>query len=117
MSVAQAKIWAGNLTVAGMARKIHAMEIWIAELNETAVAWGAIHRDRLEGLYTAPEFAGHGIGTELLLMLEGLLRERDIPGVSAQASANAEAFYLRRGYTTVGPRTPQGAQPTTKRLS
>jgi len=50
-------------------------------------------------------------------MLEGLLRERDIPAVSAQASANAEAFYLRRGYTTVGPRTPQGAQPITKRLS
>jgi putative acetyltransferase len=50
-------------------------------------------------------------------MLEALMRERGILAVRAEASSNAEAFYLRRGYEPIGPRTPEGAQPITKRLS
>src|SRR5713226_3116124 len=65
MSVAQAEIWAANLTVTGMERKIRELEIWIVELNDTVVGWGAIRGGQLEGLYTAPEFVGRGIGTEL----------------------------------------------------
>jgi len=117
MSVAQAEIWAANLTVAGMEGKIREMEIWIVELNDTVVGWGAVRGDQLEGLYTDPEFAGQGIATELLGMLEGLMRERGLPAVRAQASSNAEEFYLRRGYQPIGLRTPAGAQPVTKRLS
>jgi len=117
MSVAQAEIWAANLTVAGMEGKIREMEIWIVALNDTVVGWGAVRGDQLEGLYTDPEFAGQGIGTELLGMLEGLMRERGLPAVRAHASSNAEEFYLRRGYQPIGRRTPAGAQPVTKRLS
>ena len=117
MSVAHAEIWAANLTVAGMKGKIREMEIWIVELNDTVVGWGAVRGDQLEGLYTDPEFAGQGIATELLGMLEGLMRERGLPAVRAQASSNAEEFYLRRGYQPIGLRTPAGAQPVTKRLS
>ena len=117
MSVAHAEIWAANLTVAGMKGKIREMEIWIVELNDTVVGWGALRGDQLEGLYTDPEFAGQGIATELLGMLEGLMRERGLPAVRAQASSNAEEFYLRRGYQPIGLRTPAGAQPVTKRLS
>jgi hypothetical protein len=40
MSVAQAEIWAANLTAAGMERKIRELEIWIVELNDTVVGWG-----------------------------------------------------------------------------
>jgi putative acetyltransferase len=72
MSVSQAETWAENLTLAEMERKIREMEIWVAELNGQAVGWGAIHGDRVEGLYTDPEFAGQGIGTELLTKIEGV---------------------------------------------
>ena len=78
--------------------------------------WGAIRGDRLEGLYTDPEFAGRGIGTELLGVLEGLMRERGILTVRAEASSNAEEFYLRRGYEPVGLPTPEGTLPIAKRL-
>ena len=117
MPTALAEMWAADLTVIGMRRKIRKFEIWIAELDGTVVGWGAIHGDRLEGLYTAPEFAGQGIGTELLSLLEDLMRERGIPAVQADASANAEEFYRRRGYTAAGDRTPEGARPIAKRLS
>ena len=116
MSIAEAASWAEKLTVAGMERKIRELEIWVAKVSETVVGWGAIRSDRLEGLYTDPEFAGRGIGTELLGLLEGLMRGRGIPAVSAEASSNAEVFYLRRGYERTGPCTTEGAQPIRKRL-
>jgi putative acetyltransferase len=117
MSLAQAEIWAARLTVAGMERKIRELEIWIVELNDVVAGWGAIRGDRLEGLYMDPEFVGRGIGTELLGVLEGLMRERGIVAVLAEASSNAEEFYFRRGYEPIGPPTPAGARPITKRLS
>jgi putative acetyltransferase len=116
MSLAQAQLWAANLTVTGMERKIRETEIWIVELNDTVVGWCAIRGDRLEGLYIDPEFVGRGIGTELLGVLEGLMRERGILALRAEASSNAEEFYLRRGYEPIGVRTPEGALPIAKRL-
>jgi putative acetyltransferase len=117
MSVAEAKTWAATLTVEGMKRKVRELEVWVAQVNGTVVGWGAIHGDRLEGLYTDPAFIGRGVGTELLGLLETLMQARGIPAVMAEASVNAEEFYRRRGYEPVGRRTPEGAQPMRKRLS
>jgi putative acetyltransferase len=117
ISVAEAETWAATLTVAGMERKILELEIWVAELSDKVVGWGAIRGDQLEGLYTDPEFFGRGIGTELLSLLEALMRGRGIPAVFAETSSNAEEFYLRRGYEQIGFRTPEGAQPIRKRLA
>jgi putative acetyltransferase len=117
MSVAEAETWAATLTVEGMERKLRELEIWVAEVNGAVVGWGAIQGDRLEGLYTDPELVGRGVGTELLGLLEALMRARGIADVIMESSANAEEFYRRRGYEPVGRRTPDGAQPMRKRLS
>jgi putative acetyltransferase len=117
MSVSKAEMWAANLTVQGMDRKIREMEIWVVELNSRVVGWGAIRGDRLEGLYMDPDFAGQGMGTALLTRLEGLMRGRDILTIRAEASLNAEDFYLRRGYQPVGPRVAEETRPLTKRLT
>src|SRR5882757_5301524 len=87
MSQIEVKAWAVALTATGMKRKMRELEIWVAEVNDTIAAWGAIHGDRLEGLYTHPEFAGRGIGTDLLGLLEALMRRRGVAAVSADASA------------------------------
>jgi putative acetyltransferase len=117
MSVVEAETWAVTLTVEGMERRVRELEIWVAEVRGAVVGWGAIRGDRLEGLYTDPEFTGRGVGTELLNLLEGLMRGRGIPAIMAEASANAEEFYRRRGYEPVGPRTSEGARPMRKRLT
>jgi|RhiMethySRZTD1v2_1073278.scaffolds.fasta_scaffold150872_2 putative acetyltransferase len=117
MSIEEAARWAEELTVAGMERKICDLEIWVAEVSEKVVSWGAIRGDQLEGLYTDPQFASQGIGTKLLRMLEELMQRRGISAVRAEASSNAEAFYLRRGYERTAPPTSRGAQPIRKRLS
>jgi putative acetyltransferase len=116
MPAGEAQAWATQLTLPGMERKLRELEIWVAELDGTVAGWGAIRGDYLEGLYTAPEFAGRGVGAELLGMLEGLLRERGVQAVRAEASSNARDFYLRRGYRAAGPQTPERAWPITKQL-
>ena len=54
--------------------KLRELEIWVAELDGVAAAWGAIRGDTLEGLYTAPEFAGRGVASGMLAWLEALMR-------------------------------------------
>ena len=110
MSASDAEIWAKNLSVSGMELKIREMEILVAEINGQVAGWGAIRGDRLEGLYTDPDFAGRGIGTELLNKLEVLMRTYGIRTIRAEASLNAEGFYLRRGYESLGPPLGAGRQ-------
>jgi putative acetyltransferase len=116
MSVENAEAWATRLTRSGMERKLRELEIWIAEFDGVTAGWGAIHGDFLEGLYTAPEYAGQGVGAALLNRLETLMRGRGVGAVRAEASSNAKSFYLRRGYRATGPQTPAGAWPVTKQL-
>jgi putative acetyltransferase len=117
MSVADAEAWAGKLTLAGMEQKLRGLEIWITEQEAAVAGWGAIRDDTLEALYTAPEFAGQGVGAALLDRLEGLMRERGFTAVRAEASPNAVGFYLRRGYRVTGSLTPVGAWPIARQLS
>jgi putative acetyltransferase len=116
MSNPEAEAWAANLTIGGMETKIREMDIWTAAIGGRVVGWGAVRGNRLEGLYTDPEFAGQGIGTELLGRLEHLMRTRGVQTVRADASANAEGFYLRRGYEPDGPLRGGGARPIRKTL-
>jgi GNAT superfamily N-acetyltransferase len=110
MPVAVVESWAARLTLAGMERKLREMEVWITEIDGRAVCWGAFRADRLEGLYTDPEFANRGIGADLLGRLEAVMRMRGIRRIRAEASSNAEGFYLRRGYQPVGPRVGEGRE-------
>lgn len=116
MPVEDAEAWARKLTPAGMEQKVREFEIWITELGDVIAGWGAIRGDVLEQLYTAPEYAGRGVGAALLDRLEALMRGRGIGAIHAEASSNAKAFYLRRGYRQTGPQTPVGAWPIAKQL-
>ena len=116
MPVAEAQAWAAQLTPAGMEQKLLELEVWVAELDGVVVGWGAIRGGYLEGIYTAPEFAGQGVGAGLLEMVERLMRGRGIQAVQAEASSNAREFYLRRGYQVTGPQTPKRAWPIEKEL-
>ena len=116
MSAVESQLWAAQLTLVGMKQKLCELEIWVAELDGAVAGWGAIRDDTLEGLYTAPEFAGRGVGAALLEMLERLMRERGVPAVRAEASSNARDFYLRRGYRSAGAQTLDGAWPIAKPL-
>jgi putative acetyltransferase len=112
----EAESWAAKLTLAGMEAKLRDMELWVAELDSIPAGWGAIRGDTLEGLYTAPQFAGRGVASGMLTRLEALMIARGIAAVRAEASSNAREFYLRRGYRVSGPQTEDKAWPITKDL-
>jgi putative acetyltransferase len=114
MPKVEAQAWAMQLALSGMERKLHELEVWVAERGGIVAGWGAIRGDMLEGLYTAPEFAGQGIGAGLLDRLEELMRGRGFPSVRLEASSNARGFYLRRGYRANGTQTSKGAWPMAK---
>ena len=115
MPAAEAQAWAAQLTLSGMERKLRELEVWVAELDGIVAGWGAIRGDMLEGLYTAPEFAGQGVGAGLLDRLEGLMRDARVPvGAPRGKGSNARGFYLRRGYRATGPQTSEGAWPMAK---
>ena len=117
LSAAEAHGWAAALTIDGMAKKLDQLELWLAQTEGAVAGWGAIRDDRLEGLDTAPEFANLGIGTRLLQMLKDIMHRRGIRAVHADASVNAEAFYLRRGYLRADFPLANGALPIRKQLS
>ena len=116
MAAVEAELWAAKLSLAGMEQKLRDLEIWLAELDGIVAGWGAIRGGYLEGLYTAPEFAGRGVGADLLDMLERLMRGRGISAIEAEASSNALAFYIRRGYRANGLQAQNGAWLIAKAL-
>ena len=117
MTLAQAEAWAANMTVQGMERRFYDAEIWLAESTGTILGWIAFRGEYLDGLYIKPEFAGQGIGTELLTLVERLMRERGIKAMQLEASLNAAQFYRRRGFEPTGSRSSDGAIPMSKELS
>jgi putative acetyltransferase len=90
----EAKAWAAKLTLAGMAQKLSEFEIWVAEHDGVAAGWGAIRGDVLEGLYTAPEFAGRGVGAALLECWSGgCVKRASMPSRRRRAPTPAHSIF------------------------
>jgi putative acetyltransferase len=116
MPVAQSEAWAAGKTLEDMEKQFRGIEMWTAAANNSILGWVGFHADYLDGLYTDPQFIMQGIGTQLLGVAEGLMRDRGVEMIRADVSWNAEEFYLRRGYEPTAPRPADGARPLVKRL-
>ena len=109
--------WAERRDLSWMRRALQDRETWVGMVDDHIVSWIAVEEDRVEGLYTDPRNAGHGIGSALLHFVEGLVKSRGFEHIRLDASPNAEAFYRKRGYAPVGPVSSDGAQPMHKVLT
>ena len=76
----------------------------IAELQGTTVGFGVVAPDEgeLRAVYVDPNYGGRGIGGLLLEALEEAALSAGCRRLWLDASLNAEAFYLRHGYVSVG---------------
>ncbi|UCC48692.1 MAG: GNAT family N-acetyltransferase [Gemmatimonadota bacterium] len=59
----------------------------------------------LEALYVHPEYVSHGIGSQLLAVVESQALNQGISAITLNATLNSAAFYERRGYSSLGPTT------------
>ena len=117
MSIEEVRKWAERGSVESTLRRLKQMEVWVAEMPSQIVGWVAVRgEDYLDALYVDPKFAGRGIGSRLLRLIEDAMRGRGIAVIRAEASWNAEDFYIRRGYEPLGPRSPGDARPMHKHL-
>jgi putative acetyltransferase len=117
MPIEVARKWAEKGSATSMLQRLQETEVWIAEVQGRIVGWvGVRGGDYLDALYVDPEYARRGVGSGLLRLVEDMLRRRGVSVIRADASWNAEDFYLGRGYEPLGPRPPDDARPMRKRL-
>lgn len=116
MAPLQAEEWANQAAADRVMRAIQHHAVWVA-VQEVPVGWVEVDGDRLAALYVAPQCAGQGVGSHLLLHAEAAIRDGGYAAVHLEASSNAASFYLRRGYLASGAGTANGALPLSKRLS
>lgn len=73
----------------------------VAEAGEAIAGFAVVHTDDgyLSGIFVDPEYAGEGIGTELLRDLEDELRTVGVDKVTTYAALNAVEFYESCGFS------------------
>ena len=116
MSMEQAEKWATRAAADRMARAIREHDVWVA-VEGTAIGWVEVDRDRVAALYVSPACARRGVGSVLLALAETSIRSSGYATAHLEASQNALAFYLRRGYRRCGPADADSAWPLRKELA
>jgi ribosomal protein S18 acetylase RimI-like enzyme len=100
-----------------MQTRIASDRVQVAVVAASSAGWIATCDGSVLGLYVDPQFAGRGVGSELLRAGEAAIRAEGLNTVELEASANAESFYSQRGYQVSGQRLANGALPMLKHLS
>ena len=117
MPIEEVRKWAERGSAESMLRRLKQTEVWVAEVPSQIVGWAGVRDgDYLDALYVDPKFARRGIGSRLLRVIEDVLRGRGTSVIRADASWNAEGFYIRCGDEPLGPRPPADARPMRKHL-
>jgi len=117
MPLDEVRKWAERGSAQSMLRRLRQTEVWVAEVPSQIVGWVAVRgSDYLDALYVDPKFARRGVGRGLLRLVEDVLCGRGISVIRADASWNAEDFYIRCGYEPLGPRPPGEARPMRKHV-
>lgn len=116
MSMEQAARWAATVAGDRIARAIREHDVWVA-VEEAAIGWAEVDRDRVAALYVSPTCSGRGVGSALLERAETSIRSSGYATARLESSQNALAFYVRRGYLRCGPPDADGACPLSKGLA
>jgi GNAT superfamily N-acetyltransferase len=116
MSMEQAEKWATRAPADRIARAIREHDVWIA-VDEAAIGWVEVDRDRVAALYVSPSCSRRGVGSVLLARAETAIRRSGYLIAHLESSPNALDFYLGRGYVRCGPPDAEGAYPLRKDLT
>jgi len=111
-----ARQWAERRSVEWTEQIIKERDVWVFDCEIGAVAWVSFTGSEIDGLYTDPAVAQRGVGSSLLAFAEEQIARRGTCEARLEASCNAEAFYLKRGWAFTGSRPPDGAREMAKRL-
>ncbi len=82
--------------------RIEAGSIHVAEQNGEPVGYIDVIPGEINSLFILPEFAGKGVGRKLMEIGLPLVRNGHDGPVIVEATLNAEPFYAKFGFVTVG---------------
>ncbi|MEW6436313.1 MAG: GNAT family N-acetyltransferase [Pseudomonadota bacterium] len=102
------KSWAASLDRANVERmkRVIASQselLLVADSGGTIAGFGSIvpKNEELRAVYVHPSFGGRGLGSRILIALFDLARQHHLRQLVMDASTNAEAFYLRHGFSSI----------------
>ncbi|MBL9100503.1 MAG: GNAT family N-acetyltransferase [Myxococcales bacterium] len=83
---------------------VRSATVMVAELDGVVVGFAAasLAKGYVRAVYVAPGHAGAGIGGRLLARIERAARVLGVRRLRLEATLNAEAFYTRAGYRSLG---------------
>lgn len=116
MSIEQAEHWARTMAPDRIVRAIQDHHVWMA-VEQAAIGWAEVDRDRIATLYVSPSCAQRGIGSALLTLAETFIRSSGYTVGRLEASQNALSCYLHRGYRHSSPPNADRAYPLHKALA
>jgi putative acetyltransferase len=116
MSMEQAEKWATRAAADRIARAIREHDVWVA-VDEAAIGWVEVDRERVAALYVSPSCSRRGVGSALLARAETAIRGSGYETARLESSPNALDFYFGRGYVRCGPPDVEGAYPLRKDLA
>ena len=116
MSREQAEKWVTRAAADRMARALRDHDVWVA-VQEVAIGWVEVDRDRVAALYVSPSCSRRGVGSVLLSFAEASIWSSGYTTARLESSQNALDFYLRRGFRRCGAPDTDGAWPLHKELA
>lgn len=77
---------------------------WVAEVDGVVGGFAALETEKgyVDTMFVHPEYQGKGIGAALMSRVLESARETGVRRVTLKASRNAEAFYGRFGFVSIG---------------
>jgi GNAT superfamily N-acetyltransferase len=77
-------------------------QIWVYEEEGRVTGTIALEDDTISGFFVAPDRQKHGIGRQLLELIEARARQKGLRALRLSASITAVGFYEKLGYAPFG---------------
>jgi len=96
--------WAESKTPEAYREVLATRAMFVAEQAGKIVAFAQLHVESgtVEAVYVSPDVARRGVGSALLAALEQVARDRGFHELTLKSTINAEPFYHRHGYESLG---------------
>lgn len=112
-----AQAWADKRSPEFYAERLAAGSIVIASSRGCPIGWGSSDDDRITGLYVRSSSGAVGVGRAIMSNLEVKILQRGHAYARLESSPNALGFYIKLGYSQIGPAEADGAIPMRRHLA
>ena len=100
----QIEVWAERLDRESFTASIEAGKVFVAEYDGEIAGFAQIDipTGEVGSIYVSPEYAGRGIGSEMMIFVEDLASSHGVNSLFLRASLNAVPFYKKAGFVEEG---------------